>query len=199
MPDKAKDTAKAKKSPNKHTESPSVDFSKPLENTKHERFSQEYHKTLNSADAYRVVYPKTTQKGSEASGPRLLGTVRVAGRIAYLQSVLSDDCGVTAKRLMEEWAKIGFGNSKAIMDSDNTIKDISKLPDDVAAAISSVSVSRTKQGKNVKVTFHSKESALENMGKRIGFYEKHQSPLVDALKQLMQEIGSNGSGLPIKT
>ena len=192
-----KRAAKAKKSPPERRDSPPVDFSKPLANSKHEAFSQEFMRDSNKAQAaIRAGYRKNR---ADAGGSHLWGIDSIRGRVAYLQAELADDCGVTARRLMEEWSKIGFSNSKAVMSANNTIKDISKLPDDVAATISSVSVKKTKQGKNVKVTFHSKETALEHMGKRIGFYEKHQSPLVDALKQLMLEIGSNGSGLPIKT
>ncbi len=192
-----KRAAKAKKSPPERRDSPPVDFSKPLANSKHEAFSQEFMRDSNKAQAaIRAGYSKNR---ADSRGSHLWGIDSIRGRVAYLQAELADDCGVTARRLMEEWSKIGFSNSKAVMSANNTIKDISKLPDDVAATISSVSVKKTKQGKNVKVTFHSKETALEHMGKRIGFYEKHQSPLVDALKQLMLEIGSNGSGLPIKT
>ena len=174
-----------------------ADYSKPLINDKYEAFCQEFMRDSNKAQAaIRAGYSKNR---ADSRGSHLWGIDSIRGRVAYLQAELADDCGVTARRLMEEWSKIGFSNSKAVMSANNTIKDISKLPDDVAATISSVSVKKTKQGKNVKVTFHSKETALEHMGKRIGFYEKHQSPLVDALKQLMLEIGSNGSGLPIKT
>ncbi|HDZ37360.1 MAG TPA: terminase small subunit [Marinobacter sp.] len=174
-----------------------VDYSRPLENDKYEAFCQEYMKDSNKTQAaIRAGYSKNR---ADSKGAQLWGIISIQGRVRYLQAQLADDCGVTARRLMEEWKTIGFANAKAIMNAGNTIKDISQLPDDVSAAISSISVSKTKQGKNVKVTMHSKETALENMGKRIGFYEKHHSPLVDALKQLMQEIGSNGSGLPIKT
>ncbi len=172
MANKAKETAKAKKSPVAHKKSPLIDYSKPLKNTHHERFSQEYHKSLNATDAYKIAYPKSSQKAAEANGIRLIGTDRVRGRIEYLQSLLSDTCGVTAKRLMEEWKKIGFANIKNCVKVDNTISDISKLPDEVSAAIDSISTSRNAHGRTVKLTFHSKTKALEDMGKMIGAYGK---------------------------
>lgn len=163
-----------------------VDFSKQLANDKYEAFCQEYMRDSNKTQAaIRAGYSKNR---ADSKGAQLWGIVSIRGRVAYLQSELADDCGVTTRRLMEEWAKIGFGNSKAIMNSGNTIKDISKLPDDVTAAISSVSVNKTKQGKTVKVTFHSKETALENMGKMIGAYERDnkqkQTNLADFLKAM---------------
>lgn len=174
-----------------------VDYSKPLKNPRYEQFSQAFMATNNETQAAKDA--KYSPKTAYSKGNQLLKIVEIKGRIKYLQDAIADNCGVTARRLMEEWAKIGFGNIGEIMSGGNTIKDISKLPSNVTAAISSVSISKTQQGKNVKVTFHSKEQALENMGKRIGFYEKHQAPIVDALKQLMLEIGNNGSGLPINT
>lgn len=150
-----------------------VDYSKPLKNTRHERFSQEYHKSLNAAISYGIAYPKASKATAETNGPALLRNTQVKDRVDYLQSQLSAMCGVDAERLMEEWKKLGFANIQDVTGPDNRIKDISKLSRDIAASISSISTTTKKGGdKTVKITSCSKETALENMGKMIGAYSK---------------------------
>jgi phage terminase small subunit len=43
-----------------------------------------------------------------------------------------------------------------------------------------------------------KISALENIGKHIGFYERHNKQIQDNVTFILQEIGASGAGLPIK-
>jgi phage terminase small subunit len=52
---------------------------------KHEKFCREYLVDLNATQAYIRTYPDVSQKSAEASGPRLLGDVRVKERIAELK------------------------------------------------------------------------------------------------------------------
>lgn len=162
-----------------------IDYSKPLKNDKYEAFCQQYIVDNNGAQAaIRAGYSKKT---ANSKGSQLLTIVSIKGRIRYLQGELAKDCGVTAQMLMAEWKKIGFANLKSIIKKGNKIRDISQLPDDVAAGISSISTSKT----GVKVTMHSKETALENMGKGIGFYEKDnlqkQTNLAEFLKAMPSE------------
>ena len=173
----------------KKTEKP-IDYSKPLKNNKHERFSQEYVVDLNATDSYQTAYPKASRKTAEANGCTLLRNAKnakIVGRIAHLQAKLSEASGVTAEMLMAEWKKIGFANIKGVVRGSNEIKDISKLPDDVKASISSISTTKN----TTKVTMHSKETALENMGKHIGFYERDNEQkkenLADFLKAFKGE------------
>lgn len=50
-----------------------------------ERFAQEYLTDLNATAAYGRAYPDAKPKSCEAAGSRMLGNVKVAGRIAELQ------------------------------------------------------------------------------------------------------------------
>lgn len=143
-----------------------VDYSKPLKNDKYEAFCQEYMRDNNKSQA--AIRAGYSEKRANSKGVQLWTIIIIRERIRYLQGELAKNCGVTAERLMEEWKKIGFANTKSIIAPGNKIRDISRLPDDVTAGISSIAKSKT----GVKVTMHSKETALENMGKRIGFYEK---------------------------
>ncbi len=156
-----------------------VDYSKPLKNNKHERFCQEYHVSLNATNSYMIAYPKSSAKAADGNGTRLIGVDRVKGRIAYLQSLLSDTCGVTAQMLMDELKKVGFANIKSFLCKGNEILDVSQLPDNIAAAVDSIQCDiRHDNGESegytekVKIKLHSKLTAIQDMGKMIGAYGK---------------------------
>ncbi len=205
-----KKTAKAKKSPDKHTESPPVAFSKSLKNTHHERFSQEYHKSLNATDAYKIAYPKSSQKAAEANGIRLIGTDRVSSRIKYLQSLLSDTCGVTARMLLEELKKIGFSNIDDYLRIDNEGnvigRDFDTIDRSKLAAIESIkqtiNITSNKDGdkeyetRNFTFKLHSKLVAIQDMGKMIGAYLKDNAQKADAMTRLLENIDGKTRGLP---
>lgn len=171
-------TTKAKKT---KKEAP-VDYSKPLKNKKHEAFCQESRKDNNAAQA--AIRAGYSEKYANTQAHRLSTNVYIKGRIEYLQAELAKVCGVTAEMLMEEWKKIGFANAKAVMRLGNKIRDISQLPDEVAATISSVSTSKT----GLKVTMHSKETALTEMGKMIGAYEKDNQQKKENLAEFLKAM-----------
>lgn len=159
-----------------------TDYSKPLKNDKYERFCQQYIIDNNATQA--AIRAKYSEKTANAKGPALLVIVCISKRIKYLQAELSKASGVTAEMLMEEWRKIGFGNIKNAVRVGNIIRDVSQLPDEVAASISSVSTTKT----GVKITMHSKETALENMGKMIGAYEKDNSQKKENLADFLKAM-----------
>ncbi len=148
-----------------------VDYSKPLKNSKHEAFCQQYIIDNNATQAaIRAGYSEKTA-GHKASA--LVVNSCIAGRLVYLQGELAETCGVTAQMLLDELKKIGFGNIKNVVKSGNTIKDISQLPNDITASIDSISSTTGAKGrKTTKVTLHSKISAIQDMGKMIGAYAK---------------------------
>lgn len=74
----------------------------PLENPRHEVFAQEVAKGKSAAQAYLIAGYKTDQRGAEASGPRLLGDVRVANRVLELQKVAAVKSGVTLQWLLDQ-------------------------------------------------------------------------------------------------
>ena len=147
-------------------EQKTIDYSKPLENSKYERFCQEY--TVDNNKSQAAIRAGYSENRADSRGAHLWGIDSIRGRVEYLQGELSKASGLDAKMLMEESKKIGFANIKGIVGSGNRIEDISGLSDEVTAAISSVANTRA----GVKITMHSKETALENMGKHIGFYGK---------------------------
>lgn len=84
-----------------------VDYSKPLKNSKYERFCQEYVVDNNAtASAKRAKYSKKT---CHVKGSQLLEIVSIKKRLVYLQAQLAEATGVTAKMIIDEFKKIAFG------------------------------------------------------------------------------------------
>lgn len=86
-----------------------ADYSKPLENSGHEQFSQEYTVNNNATDSYRTAYPKASTETAKVNGCKLLTNTNVACRIIYLQAKLADKTGVSAKMVIQGFMKIAFG------------------------------------------------------------------------------------------
>ncbi len=154
-----------------------IDYSKPLSNDKYEAFCQQYIIDNNATQAaIRAGYSERT---AGSKGTQLLQIVNIKGRIAYLQGQLAEECGVTAKKVITELTKIGFANIKSVLSKGNEIVDISQLPDEIAAAVESIqSDIRHDSGdskgytEKVKVKFHSKLGALNDLGKHLGIFGK---------------------------
>lgn len=143
-----------------------------------DRFCKEYVIDLNGARAYRKVY-KCSDKAAESGASRTLRKAKVKARIRELRKGLEKKAGITAEKVINELAKVAFANIKSVLSENNVIKDISLLPDEIAAAVESIqSDIRHDTGdgegytEKVKVKFYSKLIALTDLGKHLGIFEK---------------------------
>ena len=148
-----------------------------LKNAKHERFCQEYIIDLNATQAYiRVGY---SEKGAETASSRLLTNVKVQQRIAELKGKVGEKLEVKQEDVARELMRLGYSNVKSFINEDGSIKNIHDLPDEITAAVSSVKhkiIKTLTDGSKVfdlEIKFHSKERALDSLGKHVGFFEKH--------------------------
>jgi len=180
-----------------------VDYSKPLKNAKYERFCQEYIVDNNATQA--AIRAKYSKKGANVKGSQLLTIIDIASRVAYLQGKVAEKSGVTAKMIVEELAKVGFANIQDYIGEGNEIVDLSGIKREVAAAVESIQVdirhdSGDSEGyiEKVKLKCHSKLSALTDLGKHLGIFERDNRQKTDGLVDLIKEICSGGSGLPVK-
>lgn len=144
---------------------------------KQERFCQEYVVDFNATQAaIRAGYSKKTAK---SIGQENLTKPDLREFVAELQKALQKATGIDAQRVINEYVKVGFSNIKAFLEEGNSIRDISQLPDDVAAAVESIQSDIRHDGgdsegytEKVKLKLHSKLSALNDLGKHLGIFEK---------------------------
>jgi phage terminase small subunit len=169
---------------------------------KQEQFCREYIIDFNATQAaIRAGYSKKT---ANRIGPENLSKLVLQERIAVLVKELQEKTGITAEQVVRELAKIGFANIKGVLDDNNEIKDISKLPDDITAAIESIQSDIRHDGgdsdgytEKVKVKLHSKLHALTDLGKHLGIFEKDNKQKNELLSTVMDRInGSTAGKLP---
>lgn len=158
-----------------------------------EKFCNEYLIDLNGTRA--AIRAKYSKKTAYSIAERLLRNVEVQKRISELQKGLQVKTGIAAEKVVAEFAKIAFANIQDFIGKDNEIMDLSKIDKNIAAAVESIqSDIRHDGGKSkgytekVKFKLHSKVSALENLGKHLGIYEKDNNQqgmtLADFLKAM---------------
>ena len=83
-----------------------IDYSKPLENSKYERFCQEYCIDNNAAQA--AIRAGYSPKNANDKGSQLSAIISIKKRIAHLQGKLSEKIGVTPDDITEEFKLIAF-------------------------------------------------------------------------------------------
>ena len=146
-------------------------------NEKQRRFAREYIIDLNATQA--AIRAGYSVKTAYSIGQRLLKNVEIQNEIQHIQKNREKRTDVTADKVVLEMAKVAFINIKDCFTKDNTLKDIQALPDDAAAAITSVEtleefdyVQGVKKcvGYTKKIKLADKLRALELLGKHLGMF-----------------------------
>jgi len=151
---------------------------------KQARFVEEYMIDLNATQA--AIRSGYSAKTAGDIGRQLLRKTPVALAISERKRALSERTGVTAERIIEELAKIGFsdirnvvrwGEAVAVKDPDTgevtiangvALVDSDQLTPAAAACIAEVS-----QGQSgLKVKLHDKRAALVDLGKHLGLFKE---------------------------
>ena len=163
---------------------------------KQEQFYQEYSKDFNATQAYKKVY-KCGIKTAEVNGHKLLSNTKIQALLAAWRKKQAIAAGVTQQMIIDEYKKIGFANIQDYLDAGNSIKDISKLPRDLTAAVESIQSDIRHDGgdsegytEKVKVKFYSKLKALEDLGRHLGLFEKDNSQKKDNLADFLKAMAS---------
>lgn len=150
-----------------------------LKNARREAFALALARGGEVMKTYAEVFPAETaesrKKGSLAvKASRLSTTPEVADRVAELKAQFAAKTSITAQRVLEELAKIGFANYSdflTIDESGRTNVDVSKLSKDQMAAISEMQIDTSEDGRQrIKVKLHDKRAALMDIGKHLGMF-----------------------------
>src|SRR5262245_28904652 len=128
---------------------------------KHERFVREYLVDLNAAAAYlRAGYKAKSPAVASANAARLIASDSIQARVAELARAQHDRLEVTADRVLAAIAAIAFSDPRRFYNPDGSLKAVSELADEEAAALAQVEVfeefegsgkSRKRVGKTSKV------------------------------------------------
>ncbi len=134
------------------------------------RFVAEYMIDFNATQAaIRAGYSKAA---AHVLGNEALKEPRIAEAVRKAADAINKRSEASAEKVIRELSKIAFSNVKDVLRWDGrsiTVLPSTEIPDDVAACIASVQ--EQKDG-SIKVTFHDKVRALEQLGKHFGLYEQ---------------------------
>lgn len=155
----------------------------PLPNSKHEAFVQALLKGA-CADA---AYASAGYRAHRQNAARLMTNDDIQDRLAHLKSVVTkkvvEATSISVTDVLKELAKLGFSNMRnyaRITSGGDAFLDLSKISEDNWAAIQEMTVEEYKDGKGeaardikrVRIKLHGKESALVNIGKHLGMFDK---------------------------
>lgn len=146
------------------------------------RFCDEYILDFNATRAYRAAYPKCkTDEAASAAGSRMLGNVNVQKYIQEQKENLKEKINVTQEQVINQLARIAFGDIRKLYNDSGGLKNIQDLDDDAAAIISGIETTeefegygedREQIGYTKKVKIASKDRALEMLGKYFGIFKE---------------------------
>lgn len=152
-------------------------------NDKQKRFTEEYLIDLNATKAaQRAGY---SQKTAYSIGSELLKKPEIQEFIARAKEKRSERTEITADRVLQEMAKIGFSDIRNTLSKTGNLITPTEWDDDTAGAISSIEVvtrptaAKDKDGNTVvehlhKINTINKTPALIQLGKHVGLFDdKH--------------------------
>jgi phage terminase small subunit len=148
---------------------------------KQRRFAEEYIVDLNASAAYKRAGYKAQGNAAEANASRLLRNAKVASVISELKRERSERTQITADRVLEELAKLGFSNMLDYIEigtNGDAYVDLSRMTRDQAAAVQEVAVEDFMDGRGedarevrrTKFKLADKKSALELLGKHLKLF-----------------------------
>lgn len=125
-----------------------------------------------TAAAKRAGYSPQSAKSQAA---QILTDPRVQNLIEETNKETAKRLGITQERIMQELANIGLANLKHIVTQDpvtgETSVRLAHLPDNLAASIQEVKVSKVRGTQTTSVKLADKRAALIDLAKMVGIYQ----------------------------
>ncbi len=137
----------------------------------------EYLIDLNATQAAkRAGY---SEKTAYSQGQRLLKDVEIQATIAEARQKLAESAGISAERVLQEYARLGFFDPRKLFHDNGQPKEISELDDDTAAALAGLDLveiyegtgpDRKFVGYTKKYKIADKKGALDSIAKHLGMF-----------------------------
>jgi phage terminase small subunit len=105
---------------------------------------------------------------------QMLQLPEVQAYVEELQAEAAKRCQITKDEWLNEWKKIGFSSITNYMEDDLEIKALSntKDPEVIKSIKKTVTDNEFGSKTSIEFTLHDKATALQNIGKHLGYYEE---------------------------
>lgn len=164
---------------------------------KQQKFVEEYLVDLNATQA--AIRAGYSQKTAGKIGFENLQKPEIQAAIQGEQQKLSEKTGISAERVLRELERLSFSSLRDFLTwgpGGVVVRDSATLTEAQAACISEISQTSTEFGRNIVVKLHSKDRALEKLGRHLGLFDierfKHERDMAtldrNALKEAISEI-----------
>lgn len=164
--------------------------------SKEDRFVAEYLIDRNGSRA--AVAAGYSPKGASVRASKLLQKDSVKAKLdAELKKTLSR-LEVTRERVLAEYAKMAFADPRAFFRDDGSLREVTELDDDTAAALAGFEVAEIKMGADSpalgmtkKIKWADKKAALDSIVRMMGWNEdsvKIKGDAENPLTMLLQTV-----------
>lgn len=144
-------------------------------------FCDEYLIDFNATRAYKVAY-KNCKKDETANvnGSRLLRNAKVQEYIEERKENLKKRIEITQEDVINQLARIAFGDIRKIYNENGSLKNIQDLDNDTAAIITGIETTeefdgygedKVQIGYTKKIKMAEKTKALDLLGKYFGIFK----------------------------
>ena len=136
-------------------------------------FVQEYLVDLNATQA--AIRAGYSQRTAGWIGPQLLGKTHIAEAVQGAMAKREERTEITQDRVLKEYAKLAFLDPRRFYNEDGQLLQVHELPEDVAAALSSMEVVTERAGELElavrKIKFSDKKAALDSIARHLGMFK----------------------------
>lgn len=152
-------------------------------NDKEELFCREYVIDKNGTQA--IIRAGYSKKTAEVKASQKLRLVKVRNRIKELLAQKHEELDISQERILKEYSRIAFHNPKDFYKEDGTLKKITELDDDTAAAITGFDVTNIGEvGTLTKIKMSDKHKALDSLAKTFDMFGESGAQEIEAHVQI---------------
>lgn len=144
------------------------------------RFCDEYLIDLNATRAYKAAYSSCNKdETARANSSRLLANANIQKYLQEQKENLKEKINVTQEQVINQLARIAFGDIRKLYNDAGSLKNIQDLDDDTAAILTGIETTeefdgygddREIIGYTKKVKMADKTKALDLLGKYFGIF-----------------------------
>lgn len=168
---------------------------------KQEQFCQEYLIDFNATQAaIRAGYSEKTAKDIACEN---LAKPYLKERITKLKQERIIRTQITQDRVLQEYASLAYFDARKLFNDDGSVKKLSELDDETAAAIIGMEIEEIGLGDTVigttkKVKIADKKGALDSVARHLGMFNDklhlkggidHKHTISDEDKRLLERMG----------